>query len=166
MKQLFDSKWLLKRVHLSTLITSDGIKICIDHDQIDIIHYLVSDLRRFRVLISLVIDVVFTEPVNQVADMVVARRQYNILEYAILLRKTEFVKIFVSVSVPRTIEQKLDIDEHVAVIRSSQIFVQETALHEEYKRFLTRYSLPFKHEEFDQMPVRTTTAFDRLNFSF
>jgi len=86
--------------------------------------------------------------------MVVARRQYNVLEYAILLKKADFVKIFVSVCVPKTIEKKANIDEHFAVVRSSNVVVHQPLLYEEYKRFLTRYSLPFKHEQFDQMPVR------------
>ncbi|CAF0838547.1 unnamed protein product [Adineta ricciae] len=154
LKQMFDSKWLLRRVQLSNLITSDGIKICIDNDQIDIINYLVSDLRRFRVIISILIDVAFTEPVHPSADMVIARRQYNALEYAILLKKTDFVKVFVSVAVPKTIEKKANVDEHIAVVRSSNVLTHEPLLHEEYKRFLTRYSLPFKHEEFDQMPIQ------------
>jgi hypothetical protein len=85
--------------------------------------------------------------------MVVARRQYNVLEYAILLKKTDFVKVFVSVSVPRTTERKPNIEEHLAVVRSSNVITQEPLIHEEYKRFLTRYSLPFKHDQFDQMPV-------------
>ena len=153
LKQMFDSKWLLRRVQLSNLITSDGIKICIDNDQIDIINYLVSDLRRFRVIISILIDVAFTEPVHPSADMVIARRQYNALEYAILLKKTDFVKVFVSVAVPKTIEKKANVDEHIAVVRSSNVLTHEPLLHEDYKRFLTRYSLPFKHEQFDQMPV-------------
>ncbi|UJR30154.1 hypothetical protein I4U23_017694 [Adineta vaga] len=153
-KQIFDSKWLLRRVQLTNVITSDGIKICIDHNQIDIIRYLVSDLRRFRVIISLLIDVVFTEPVHPSTDIVIARRQYNALEYSILLKKTDFVKVFVSVNVPKSTEKKANVDEHFAVVRSSNVVTHEPLLHEEYKRFLTRYSLPFKHGEFDQMPVQ------------
>lgn len=148
LKQLFESKWLLKRVQLSNLMTSDGIKTCIDTDRIDIIHYLINDLRRFRVVISLLIDVLFTEPIFPSTNMIVATRQYNVLEYAILLKKADFVKLFVSVSIPKTIEQKSNTDEHLAVVRSNNVIV-----HEEYKRFLTRYSLPFKHDQFDQMPV-------------
>ena len=86
--------------------------------------------------------------------MIVARRQYNVLEYAILLKKANFVKVFVSVSVPKSIEKKPNIDEHLAVVRSSNVIALEPLLHDEYKRFLARYSLPFKHEQFDQMPVR------------
>jgi hypothetical protein len=154
LKHLFDSKWLLRRVQLSNLITSDGIKSCIDHDQIDIINYLVSDLRRFRIIISILIDVVFTEPFHPSTDIVVGRRQYNVLEYAILLKKSDFVKIFVSVCVPKTIEKKANADEHLAVVRSSNVVVHQPLLYDEYKRFLTRYSLPFKYDQFDQMPVR------------
>ncbi|CAF3681673.1 unnamed protein product [Adineta steineri] len=154
LKQLFGSKWLLRRVHASNIITSDGIKKCIDNNQIDIINYLVSDLRRFRVIISILIDVVFTEPVHPSTDMVVARRQYNVLEYAILLKKTEFVRTFVSVSVPKTIEKKANVDEHIAVVRSSNVVTLEPLLHDEYKRFLTRYSLPFKYDQFDQTPIQ------------
>ena len=154
LKQLFNSKWLLKRVQLANLITADGIKRCIDDNQIDIIIYLVSDLRRFDVIISILIDVVFTEPVRPSADVVVGRRQYNVLEYAILLKKTDFVKVFVSVDVPRTVEIRSNVEDHLAIVRSSNVFVQETSGHNEYKRFLTRYSLPFKHEEFHQTPVR------------
>lgn len=154
LKQLFDSKWLLKRVPLSEIITSDGIRNCIDQDQIDMMHYLVSDLRRFRVLMPILIEVVFTEPVQADTDVVVARRQYNILEYAILLKKADFVKIFVNVSVPRTVEQKKpNIDSHLAVVRSSNVVVPEATIHDEYKRFLTRYSLPFKHDIYNQTPV-------------
>lgn len=154
LKQLFDSKWLLRRVQLINLITSDGIKKCIDDDQIEIIVYLVSDLRRFRVIISLLIAVVFTEPVRPSTDVVVGvTRHYNVLEYAILFKKIEFVKVFVSVSVPKTIEKKANANEHLAVARSSNVIVHEPLLHEEYKRFLTRYSFPFKNEQFDQTPV-------------
>jgi len=154
LKQLFDSQWLLRRVQLTNLITSDGIKKCIDNNQIDIIIYLVSDLRRFRVIISILIDVVFTEPINPPTDIVVGRRQYNVLEYSILLKKIDFVKVFVSVSVPKTIEKKANVDEHLAVVRSSNVIIHEPILHDEYKRFLTRYSFPFKHDQFDQTPVR------------
>ncbi len=154
LKQLFNSKWLLQRVQLSNLITSDGIKRCIDDNQIDIIIYLVSDLRRFRVIISILIDVVFTEPIRPSTDVVVGRRQYNVLEYAILLKKIDFVKVFVSVNVPKTIETRTNADDHLTVVRNSNIIVQQSSLHDEYKRFLTRYSLPYKHEEFDQTPVR------------
>ena len=157
LKQLFDSKWLLRRVQLSNLITPDGIKKCIDDDKLDIIVYLVSDLRRFRIIISILIDVVFTEPVHPSTDIIVGRRQYNILEYAILLKKNDFVKVFVGVSVPKTIEKKPNADEHLAVVRSSNVIAHEPLLHDEYKRFLTRYSLPFKHEQFDQTPVRILT---------
>jgi hypothetical protein len=149
-----NSKWLLHRVQLTDLITSDGIKRCIDDNQIDIIVYLVSDLRRFRVIISILIDVIFTEPIHPSTDVVVGRRQYNVLEYAILLKKIDFVKIFVSVTIPKTIEIKSNVDNHLEVVRSSNVIIQETPLHDEYKRFLTRYSLPFKYEEFDQTPVR------------
>jgi hypothetical protein len=154
LKQLFDSKWLLRRVQLTNLITSDGIKKCIDDNKIDIIIYLVSDLRRFRVIISILIDVIFTEPYHPSTDVVVERRQYNVLEYAILLKKPDFVKVFVSVSVPKTIEKKANVDEHLAVVRSSNVVLHEPLIHDEYKRFLTRYSLPFKNDQFDQMPVR------------
>jgi hypothetical protein len=164
LKQLFDSKWLLRRVQLSNLITSDGIKKCIDDDQLDIIVYLVSDLRRFRIIISILIDVVFTEPVHPSTDVIVGRRQYNVLEYAILLKKNDFVKVFVSVPVPKTIEKKAHLDGHFAVVRSSNVITHEPLLHDEYKRFLTRYSLPFKHEQFDQTPVRVSTK--KLIFHF
>ena len=105
-------------------------------------------------IISILIDVIFTEPVYPSADMVVGRRQYNVLEYAILLKKADFVKIFVGVTVPSTIEIRANVDDHLAVVRSSNVIVQGTSLHDEYKRFLTRYSLPFTHEEFDRTPVR------------
>jgi hypothetical protein len=59
----------------------------------------------------------------------------------------------VSVSVPKTIEKTANIEEHFAVVRSSNATVHEPLLHDEYKQFLTRYSLPFKHDEFDEMPV-------------
>ena len=154
LKQLLDSKWLLHRVQLANLITADGIKRCIDDNQLDIIIYLVSDLERFRVIISILIDVAFTEPVHPSADVVVGRRQYNVLEYAILLKKVDFVKVFVSVAVPKTIEVKPNVTDRLAVVRSSNVVMQQTSLHDEYKRFLTRYSLPFKHEEFDETPVR------------
>jgi len=86
--------------------------------------------------------------------MVVGRRQYNVLEYAILLKKADFVKVFVSVSVPKSIEKRPHADEHLAVVRSSNVITLEPLLHDEYKRFLTRYSLPFKNDQFHQMPVR------------
>lgn len=105
-------------------------------------------------IISLLIDVVFTEPVHPSTDVVVGRRQYNVLEYAILLKKTDFVRIFVSVVVPKTVEIKTNVDDHLAVVRSSNVIVQQASIHDEYKRFLTRYSSPFKHEQFDQTPVR------------
>ena len=117
------------------MITSDGIKNCIDHDQFDIIIYLVSDLRRFRLIISILIDVVFTEPIHPLTDLIVARRQYNVLEYAILLKKNDFVRIFVSVPIPRTLPKRPTVEEHLAVIRSSDTIVHESELHEEYKRF-------------------------------
>ena len=161
-KQLLHSKWLLRRVKLANLITADGIKRCIDDDQMDIILYLVNDTQRFRVILSVLIEVVFTEPVHPSTDVVVGRRQYNVLEYAILLKKTDFVRIFVSVNVPRTIEIKTSVDDHLAVVRSSNIIVQEALIHDEYKRFLTRYSLPYKHEDFDQTPV----SIFRFNRSF
>ncbi|CAF1211792.1 unnamed protein product [Rotaria sordida] len=155
LKQLFNSKWLLRHIQLPNLITSDGIKKCIEYDQIDIINYLVSDLRRFRIIISILIDVIFTEPVYPSTDMVVARRQYNVLEYAILLNKTDCVKIFVSVTVPKQIEKKPNVDENLAVVRNSNnIVTHEPVLHEEYKQFLTRYSLPFTHDRFNQMPIQ------------
>ena len=144
----------MKRVQLSDLLTADGIKICIDQDRIDIVQYLVGDLRRFRVLIGLLIDVVFTEPLRPTTDVVVGRRQYNILEYSILLKKSEFVQILVSVAVPRTIEQKANVDDHIAVVRSSNTVAPEASIHDDYKRFLTRYSFPFKHDLFNQTPVR------------
>ena len=161
-KQLVHSKWLLRRVRLTNIITSDGIKRCIDDDQLDIIIYLVNDIHRFRVILSLLIDVVFTEPVHPTTDVVVGRRQYNVLEYAILLKKTDFVRIFVSVVVPKTIEIKTEVDDHLAVVRSSNVIVQQASIHDEYKRFLTRYSSPFKHEEFDQTPVRIFRSIDLL----
>ncbi|CAF3706336.1 unnamed protein product [Rotaria sp. Silwood1] len=154
LKQLFDSKWLLRRIQLSNLITSDGIKKCIEYNQIDIINYLVSDLRRFRIIISILIDVVFTESVHPSTDMIVAKRQYNVLEYAILLNKIDFVKTFVSVSVPRKIEKKPNVDENLAIIRHNNVVIHEPVLYDEYKQFLTRYSLPFLHDQFNQTPIQ------------
>jgi len=106
------------------------------------------------VIIKILIDVIFTEPYHPSTDVVVGRRQYNVLEYAILLKKPEFVKIFVSVPVPPTIEKKPDVDDRLAVVRSSNVHLEETVLYDEYKCFLTRYSLPFKYEQFNRTPVR------------
>lgn len=103
---------------------------------------------------GILIDVVFTEPLEATTDVVVGRRQYNVLEYSILLKKTDFVQLLVSVSVPRTIEQKANVDEHFAVVRSSEAVGLQTSIHDEYKRFLTRFSSPFKRDVFDQTPVK------------
>ncbi|CAF0983580.1 unnamed protein product, partial [Didymodactylos carnosus] len=122
-KQFISSKWLHRRIPLSDLITADAMKTCIDNDQLEIVTYLVSDLKRFRVILDLVIDTIFTESMQQNQDVIVGRRLYNLLEYSILLKKGDFVKIFVSVVVPRRsmLHPKVQQQHPYLLVRNSSI---------------------------------------------
>ncbi|CAF1275365.1 unnamed protein product, partial [Didymodactylos carnosus] len=67
-------------------INADSLKTTIDKDQLDIVSFFVSDIKRFSAVIQIQIDV--------------NGRGYNVLEYAIALKKSDFVRVFISVRVP------------------------------------------------------------------
>ncbi|CAF1021764.1 unnamed protein product [Didymodactylos carnosus] len=83
---LLRSKWLHRNVEISDFINADSLKTTIDKDQLDIVSFFVSDIKRFSAVIQIQIDV--------------NGRGYNVLEYAIALKKSDFVRVFISVRVP------------------------------------------------------------------
>ncbi|CAF4464988.1 unnamed protein product [Rotaria socialis] len=76
-------------------INADSMKTTIDKDKFDIASYFVADTRRFAAIIRIQIDV--------------NGRAYNVLEYSIALKKTEFLRTFITAKmiplVPLLLEQ-------------------------------------------------------------
>ena len=55
---------------------------------------------------------------------------------------------------PRVNEKKTFVDENLAAVRNNNNAITHVPLlYDEYKQFLTRYSLPFAHDRFYQTPV-------------
>ncbi|CAF4225458.1 unnamed protein product [Rotaria socialis] len=76
-------------------INADSMKTTIDKDKFDIASYFVADTRRFAAIIRIQIDV--------------NGRAYNVLEYSIALKKTAFLRTFITAEmiplVPLLLEQ-------------------------------------------------------------
>jgi hypothetical protein len=112
------SKWLDRNVDVADFINADSLKTTIDNDQIDIATFLVSDTRCLRAIIQLVIHV--------------SDRAYNVLEYSIALKKSPFVRIFISVRIP----------------------VDECELYRHYKNFLKHYNIAYPESTYEQTPLQ------------
>lgn len=56
-KQFLLSSWLDTYVDIRELIDANSLKLAIDQDQIDIISFFVSDIKRFSYIINLLIDI-------------------------------------------------------------------------------------------------------------
>ncbi|CAF0923120.1 unnamed protein product [Adineta steineri] len=117
-KYILSSKWLHRNVEIADFINSDSLKTTIDKDQLDIASFFVSDTRRFAAIIQIQIDV--------------NGRAYNVLEYAIALKKSEFVRTFISVRIPG----------------------DERELYRSYKNFLRHYNVAYSGSSYDQTPVQ------------
>jgi len=56
-KQFLLSSWLDTYIDIRELINANSLKLAIDQDQIDILSFFVSDVKRFSYIINLLIDV-------------------------------------------------------------------------------------------------------------
>lgn len=117
-RYILSSKWLHRNVDIGDFINADSLKTAIDKDQAEIAAYFVSDTRRFAAIIQIKIRV--------------QHRSYNVLEYAIALKKPDFVRIFISVRIP----------------------AEERELYSAYKYFLKHYNAPSPGSSYDQTPIQ------------
>ncbi len=117
-KYILSSKWLHRNVEIADFINADSLKTTIDKDQLDIASFFVSDTRRFAAIIRIQIDV--------------NGRAYNVLEYSIALKKSEFVRTFISVRIPG----------------------DDRELYRSYKNFLKHYNVPYSGSSYDQTPIQ------------
>ncbi|CAF3747295.1 unnamed protein product [Rotaria magnacalcarata] len=99
-------------------INADSLKTTIDKDQFDNVSYFVSDTRRFAAITRIQIDV--------------NGRTYNVFEYSIALKKTEFVRTFISVRIPG----------------------DERGLYRSYKKILKHYNFGYSGSSYDQTPIQ------------
>lgn len=117
-KYILGSKWLHRNVDIGDLINADSLKTTIDTDQLEIASFFVSDTRRFAAIIQIQIDF--------------HSRLYNVLEYSIALKKSDFVRTFISVKIPP----------------------EERETYRNYKNFLKRYNISYPSSTFDQTPIQ------------
>ncbi|UJR36009.1 hypothetical protein I4U23_028748 [Adineta vaga] len=117
-KYILSSKWLHRNVDVTDFINADSLKTTIDKDQLDIASFFVSDTQRFAAIIQIQIDV--------------NGRGYNVLEYSIALKKSDFVRTFISVRIPG----------------------DERELYRSYKTFLKHYNVAYSGSSYDQTPVQ------------
>jgi hypothetical protein len=130
-KYILSSKWLQRNVDIEEFINSDSLKTTIDKDQLDIASYFVSDCHRFAAIIRINIEA--------------NGRVYNVLEYSIALKKTDFVRIFISVRIPADARE----------------------LYRSYKYFLKHYNIAYSGSNYDQTPIQrmltmVTKKFDQF----
>jgi len=128
-KYILSSKWLHRNVDIADFINADSLKTTIDKDQLDIVSFFVSDTRRFAAIIRIQIDV--------------NGRAYNVLEYSIALKKSDFVRTFISVRIP----------------------ADERELYRSYKNFLKHYNVPYSGSTYDQTPVQRMLTMVRRTYN-
>ncbi|CAF1358986.1 unnamed protein product [Rotaria sp. Silwood1] len=85
-KQIVLSPWLEANIDMRELIDARSMKNAIDKEQLDILTFFVSEPKRFAYIIHLLVET--------------NGRSFNLLEYAILLKKKDIVRLFVSVRIP------------------------------------------------------------------
>ncbi|CAF0744146.1 unnamed protein product [Didymodactylos carnosus] len=117
-KYMLSSKWLHRNVDISDFINADSLKTTVDKNQLDIVSFFVSDTKRFSAVIQIQIDV--------------NGRGYNVLEYAIALKKSDFVRVFISVRIPP----------------------EEREVYRLYKNFLRHYNFAYSGSSYDQTPIQ------------
>ncbi|UJR20085.1 hypothetical protein I4U23_023217 [Adineta vaga] len=121
MKQFLTSSWLNNHIDIGELINADSLKNVIDQNQFDILSFLINDMKRLAYIIRLLIDI--------------DGQYFNLLEYAIFLKKNDIIRLLVSVHIPT---------EH---------YISR----QEYKLFLRNYNLPFIQSgssSFYQTPIQ------------
>ncbi|CAF3890334.1 unnamed protein product [Adineta steineri] len=106
-KQFLLSSWLDTHIDIRELINADSLKDAINHNRLDILSFLINDTKQLAHIIDLLIDV--------------GGRYFNLLEYAIYLRKKDVIRLFVTVRIP----------------------VEQYTFRQQYKLFLRHYNQPF-----------------------
>ena len=136
-KHLVCSSWLELNIGMRELINSTSIKKAIDEDQLDILTFLVSHPKRFAYIIDLLIDFNghyfnLVSSSHSLSPFGMIARRTNLclkLEYSIILKKKDLVRLFVSVRIP----------------------IEENEFRQKYKMFLKHYN----KKSFDSMIYET-----------
>ncbi|CAF0925491.1 unnamed protein product [Adineta steineri] len=120
-KHIVLSSWLETNIDMRELIDAVSMKNAIDQEQLDILTFFVTQPKRFAYIIHLLVNV--------------NGRYFNLLEYAILLKKKDIVRLFISVRIP----------------------VEQYNFRHQYKQFLKHYNEPFvqtNSSSFYQTPIQ------------
>ncbi|CAF1307425.1 unnamed protein product [Rotaria sordida] len=106
-KHIVLSSWLEANIDMRELIDASSMKNAIDQDQLDILTFFISEPKRFAYIIHLLVEF--------------NGRYFNLLEYAIILKKKDIVRLFISVRIP----------------------IEQYNFRYEYKEFLKHYNEPY-----------------------
>ncbi|CAF3558235.1 unnamed protein product [Rotaria sp. Silwood1] len=120
-KHIVLSSWLEANIDMRELIDASSMKNAIDREQLDILIFFVSEPKRFAYIIHLLVEL--------------NGRFFNLLEYAIILKKKDIVRLFVSVRIP----------------------IEQYNFRFEYKQFLKHYNEPYVQSNslpFYQTPIQ------------
>ncbi|UJR32325.1 hypothetical protein I4U23_019789 [Adineta vaga] len=120
-KHIVLSSWLEANIDMRELIDAVSMKNAIDQEQLDILTFFVTQPKRFAYIIHLLVNV--------------NGRYFNLLEYAILLKKKDIVRLFISVRIP----------------------IEQYNFRHQYKQFLKHYNEPFVQNNaspFYQTPIQ------------
>ncbi|CAF1281745.1 unnamed protein product [Rotaria magnacalcarata] len=120
-KHIVLSSWLEANIDMRELINASSMKNAIDKEQFDILIFFVSEPKRFAYIIHLLVEY--------------NGRYFNLLEYAILSKKKDIVRLFISVRIP----------------------VEQYNFRYQYKQFLKHYNEPFVQTNslpFYQTPIQ------------
>ncbi|CAF4525680.1 unnamed protein product [Rotaria sp. Silwood2] len=120
-KHIVLSSWLEANIDMRELIDASSMKNAIDQEQLDILTFFVSEPKRFAYIIHLLVEL--------------NGRYFNLLEYAIILKKKDIVRLFISVRIP----------------------VEQYNFRFQYKEFLKHYNEPYVQSNslpFYQTPIQ------------
>ncbi|CAF3155589.1 unnamed protein product [Rotaria socialis] len=120
-KHIVLSSWLETNIDMRELIDASSMKNAIDQEQFDILTFFVSEPKRFAYIIHLLVEY--------------NGRYFNLLEYAILSKKKDIVRLFISVRIP----------------------AEQYDFRYQYKQFLRHYNEPFVQTNslpFYQTPIQ------------
>ncbi|CAF1528294.1 unnamed protein product [Didymodactylos carnosus] len=108
-KHFLTSSWLESNIDIHELMNPETLRKAVETDQLDILTFFVSNTKRFSYIINLLIDS--------------HGHFYNLLEYSILLKKIDFVRMFISVRIPQ----------------------EDKQFRHQYKKFLCHYNEPYQN---------------------